>query len=322
VDYVLLAGSPLTFCRLFIAKRDITLQRFWETARICGFVPREFLNAVRSPVARERARTKISKAIESCKDIKEAIHAVAGDLVVPHRAFVVYPGDEYRSLVGCLVKPISEYAMDTIIMTLDERSADSSFNLYQSIQGSSLAAAFRGKIWERKVHGYFRRTATSSFTIRSLDSMSTRPWDFSKDAKHFDFGPPQMLADKIARCLAAGESAYLQPMSDNFASLGSIIYQPTDRLVGVQITDALIHPIKATGLSALQLLLEPKHALLAPLRPTVGKPWILLFVVPTPMENSFTRQNIEGVAANWSRKTVQYVLGLDGREVFKTSRGE
>ena len=322
MDYVPLVGSSLTFCRLFIAKRDITLQRFWETARICGFVPREFLNAVGSPVARAQVRTKILKAIESCKDIKEAIHAVAGDLAVPHRAFVVYPGDEYRSLVGCLVKPISEYAMDTIIMTLDERSADAAFNLYQSIQGSSLAAAFRGKIWERKVHGYFRRTATSSFTIRSLDSMSTRPWDFSKDVKHFDFGPPQMLGGEIARCVAAGESVYLQPMSNNFASLDSIIYQPTDRLVGVQITDAIIHPIKATGLSALQLLLKPKHALLAPLRPTVGKPWILLFFVPTPMENSFTRQNIEGVAANWSRKTVQYVLGLDGREVFKISRGE
>ncbi|KAF8238275.1 hypothetical protein L208DRAFT_1243387, partial [Tricholoma matsutake] len=191
---------------LFIAKRDITLQRFGETARICGFVPREFLNAAKSPVARAQAQTKISKAIESSRDIKEAIHAVAGDLAVPHRAFVVCPGDEYRSLVGCLVKPISEYAMDTIIMTLDERSADAAFNLYQSIQGSSLAAAFRGKIWERKVHGYFRRTATSSFTIRSLDSMSTRPWDFSKDVKHFDFGPPQMLAGEIARCVAAGES--------------------------------------------------------------------------------------------------------------------
>jgi hypothetical protein len=317
VDYVPLVCSSLTFSRLFIAKRDITLQRFWETARICGSVPREFLNAVESSVARVQVRAEISEAIESCKDIKEAIYAVAGDLAVPHRAFVIYPGDEYRSLVGCLVKPISEYAMDTIIMTLDERSADAAFNLYQSIQGSSLAAAFRGKIWERKVHGYFRRTATS-FTIRSLDGTSTRLWDFSKDMKHFDFGPPQMLAGEIARCVAAGESVYLQPISDNFASLDSIIYQPTDDLVGIQITDTLIHPIKATGLSALQLLLKPKHALLAPLRPTVGKPWILLFVVPTPMGNSFTRQNIEGVAAaNWSRKTVQYVLGLDRREVFR-----
>ena len=131
-----------------------------------------------------------------------------------------------------------------------------------------------------------------------------------------------MLAGEIARCVAAGESVYLQPMSDNFASLDSIIYQPTDPLVGMQITNALIHPIKATGLSALQLLLKPKHALLAPLRPTVGKPWILLFVVPTPMEKSFTRQKIEGVAANWNRKMVQYVLGLDEREVFKISRGE
>ena len=313
-----LSDSSLTFVRLFIAKKDITLRRFWETACICGFVPREFLKAAGSPVARAMVRTNISQAIEQCKDIKEAMISVAGNLVVPHCAFVVYPGDEYRSLVGCLVKPISEYAMDTIIMTLDERSADAAFNLYESIRGTSLAAAFRGKIWERKVQRYFRRTA-SSFAIRSLDDRPTRSWSLSKDVKHFDFGPPQMLAVEIERCVKAGESVYLQSTSDNFASLDSIVYQPTEPLIGIQITDALDHPIKATGLSSLQRLLKPKDTLLAGLRPTVRNPWILLFVVPTPMENSFTRQVITGVAVNWSRETSQYVLGLDQREVFHAS---
>lgn len=112
-------------------------------------------------------------------------------------------------------------------------------------------------------------------------------------------------------------SLYIQPISDNFASLDSIVYQPAEPLIGIQITDALIHPIKATGLSSFQQLLKPKDTLLAPLRPTIRKPWILLFIVPTPMENSFTRQDITGVAVNWSPKTSQYVLGLNQDSVFR-----
>ena len=292
------------------------MQRFWDTDRICGFVPREFLNAVESPAERAGVREKISKGIESCKDIKEAMKAVVGDLpvVVPHPAFVVYPCDEYKALVGCLVKPISEYAMDRIITTLDERSENGAFNLYKSIRGSSLAVAFRGQIWEHKVHEYFRRNV-ASFTIRSLDDASTRPWGLSEDVKHFDFGPCQMTTGELARRVEAGESVYLRPISDAFASLDSVIYQPTGPLVGIQVTDTLVHPIKATGLRVLQRLLNPTDASLAPLRPSVAKPWLLLFVVPTPMESSFTKQSIKG-AAIWSRQTVQYVLGLDPREVF------
>ena len=115
------------------------------------------------------------------------MYAIAGDLVVPNCAFAIYPADEYRLLIVHLVKPISEYIMDTIMMTLDQRGADAVFSLYESIWKCSLAAAFRGDIWERKVHAYFRRTA-SSFTIRSLNDRPTRSLDLSKNVKHFDFG--------------------------------------------------------------------------------------------------------------------------------------
>lgn len=109
-----------------------------------------------------------------------------------------------------------------------------------------------------------------------------------------------MLAGEIAQWVAAGESVYLQ---SNFASLDSIVYQPADFLVSIQITNALIHPIEATGLGALERLLKPEDASLAPLRPTIEKPWMLLFVAPAPMEDSFTRQGIQGVGTDWGQKT-------------------
>ena len=320
----------LYFFRLFIVKEDVTLQRFLATASICGFVPRIFLEAAVSPGALEQAKSDILGAIKSCKDIEDAIDAVVGDLVVPHRAFVIYPGDQDRLLLGCLVKPTSEYAIDTIMMILDLRGADAALDLYKSVQSSPRAAAFRGHIWERKVHNYFRHSAPS-FVIRSLDTLNnsttpnertipderkTRSLDLSKGMKYFAFGPPQMLAGKIAECVAEKEAVYLQ-LSQNFASLDSIIYQPNDPLVGIQITISDAHPIKVTDLSALQKLLKSKDPLLASLRPTVREPWILLFVVPTPMENSFSKQVFTGVPANWSKKTMQYVLGLDLHQVFR-----
>ena len=130
--------------------------------------------------------------------------------------------------------------------------------------------------------------------------------------KHSVFGPPQVLSGKIADCMATRKSGYFQPISDNFASLNSIIYQPNDPLIGIQVTNAAI---KTKGLKALQSLLQND---LSHLRPTSTNPWIILFVVPTSMEKSFTRQNITGDASTtWSKKTVQYVLGLDEHEAFK-----
>jgi hypothetical protein len=140
--------SSLSLSRLFIVEKDITLQRFWETAHICGFVPPHFLHAVKSPGALAQVQMNILEAIKSSEGIKDTIDAVAEGLVVQHCAFVVSPRHlEYRSLVCCLFEPISEYAMDAVIMTLDKRSED----LYKHIQGFPLTDAFRRKIREHKV---------------------------------------------------------------------------------------------------------------------------------------------------------------------------
>ncbi|KAF8340993.1 hypothetical protein F5887DRAFT_1224859 [Amanita rubescens] len=305
---------------LFIVEKDITLNRFWKTFEICGSVPRQFLQAAESREARKRVQVEISDAIQKSKDIEDAINGVVGDEVVPHPAFVVYPSNEARLLIGCHVKAISKGAMNTIIKILDRRNADAAFDLYQSTRGSSLAVPFRGNMWERKAHGYL---GACLFTIRSLDDMPDARLGLPEDIKYFAFGPPQELSGKIADCVNAKESVYLQPISDNFASLNSIIYQPNNPLIGIQITNASTHPIETKGLKALQSLLSPKNESLSPLRPTSEKPWIILFVVPKRMEKSFTRQSITGHdSAAWSKKTVQYVLGLDERQVFRPKFGD
>jgi hypothetical protein len=154
VHFVLFGLFAYCLYRLFIASPDITLKRFRMATDICGFIPREFLRAAVCPWEIENAQGEISLAIRSSKDIGIAIDAMAGDSK-PHRAFMLVPNSD-RTLLRSLITPVSEWAMETIITTLDERSADAVYNLYETIKGSSPAAAFRAKLWERRGHMFFR----------------------------------------------------------------------------------------------------------------------------------------------------------------------
>jgi hypothetical protein len=105
-----------------------------------------------SPDALRSAESRVLLAIRNCKDFSKAIEDVAGDLSVPHPAFMIYPGDERRKLLDCQIEPVSEWALGIIISTLDSRGAEAAYELYQRIEGSPVAASFRGQLWERKVH--------------------------------------------------------------------------------------------------------------------------------------------------------------------------
>ena len=155
VHFVLFGSFAYCLYRLFIASPDITLKRFRMATDICGFIPREFLRAAVSPWEIENAQEEISLAIRSSKDIGIATDAMAGDSK-PNRAFMLVP-DSDRSLLRSLVTPVSKWAMETILATLDERSADAAYNLYETTKGPPSAAAFRGKLWERRGH-MFRRS--------------------------------------------------------------------------------------------------------------------------------------------------------------------
>lgn len=116
--------------RLFIAGPDITLKRFRTATGICGFIPREFLRAAVSPWEVKNAQEEICLAIRSSKNIGIGTDAMAGDLKVPHSAFMLVPGSD-RTLLRSLITPVSEWAMETIVDTL---SADVVYNLYMRVR--------------------------------------------------------------------------------------------------------------------------------------------------------------------------------------------
>jgi hypothetical protein len=79
---------------------------------------------VKSSEELERAKSTIATAIHHCDDIGQAIKVSAGDLTIPHRAFMIYPLNKERRLLNCLIEPLSEWAFGIVIKTLDARDTE------------------------------------------------------------------------------------------------------------------------------------------------------------------------------------------------------
>jgi hypothetical protein len=271
-----------------------------------------------TPKDMEEAETVIRTAIDGCPNIGRAIENLVGDTPVPHRAFMIYPSNNRRKLSACLVKPVSDWALGVIIRTLDNQGLQAALDLYQQTEGSVRAASFRGQLWERKVQRYFCSGNALSFTIRCLedDDSSTMEWNISKTMSTYDFGSSHMLSGYLKQCVADKKPGYFRPKSDNFASFDAIMYQPNSPLFPVQISQQKHHGIKLKGPKLLQKSLLRSDAMLKRLRPLVDAPWIVVFVLPKPMETTFKKQKFIPRARIWKAKTKQYVLGLDRRAVF------
>jgi hypothetical protein len=306
----------LTSCRLHLSDKDVTLRRLQRAVKFCGYIPRRLLDAIRSSNTLRTAESAARGAIETSDKIEKALDAAVGDVTVPHGAFTMYPGDENRKLVDCLVEPISGWVWGQILSTLESRSLENAYKFYLKIEGSRYAAPLRGRMWERVVLRYFHYTETLSFTIQSLENGNIKEWAPFKDMTTFDFGPPRRLADHLKKCIIDNKAGFFRPKSKIFKSFDAIFYEPGEPLSLAQITENYLHFEKLSGLQDLQRLLSRRDGVLKSVRPSVASPWILLFIVPQPMDSTFPKQKQKPDVRIWHRKTRQYVLGLDKAAVF------
>jgi len=118
VTSVLIYFRLLIFHRIFLSQYDITLRRLRKAAKFCGFNRRQSFGAATSPENLGLAENKVFRAIRGCQDIGVAVADVTQDHGLEY-AFTIYPSDESRRLVLCLVKPVSEWALGIIISTLE-----------------------------------------------------------------------------------------------------------------------------------------------------------------------------------------------------------
>ena len=132
--------------------------------------------------------------------------------------------------------------------------------------------------------------------VRDKVWLDTRDIKMDQPSKKLDYKRVQMLV-KL--------SCYLKPLSHNFATFNSFLYQPKILLpdckspIGFQITTASEHLICILGFKELQVCLNPKIFVFKALQPTLAENLILLFIVPEPMVTSFQKMQFKGKAAHW-----------------------
>jgi len=135
-----------------------------------------------------------------------------------------------------------------------------------------------------------------------------------------------MFQATLKSAVLGGESCYLKPLSTNFGSIDSVLYDPNfirgglRPLIGLQMTDAQKHDISVKGLAMIQKSLHPKDPSLKSLRPSSTQKWIICFVVPAPMGVSFVKQGFKDPVgkSHWDSKISQHVLELPTEEVWKS----
>jgi hypothetical protein len=270
-------------------------------------------------------------AIRDVGDVAAALDQVHGHgTLIPHRLFEIYPAPASRSWESCLVRPVSEWAFDQLLTEMESQDERAAFKLYQQIQGTTDAAAFCGKIWERQVHKFFRSIQKPTpFRIFSLvDRDHYLDIEFSSDTSHHAFGPNQEFGGLLASSVKDQKSCYLKPLNQNFATFDSFLYQhgfnhghnDFQPLLGFQITDASDHPISLSGLTTTQTACRLAIPELKALRPSAQHKWIVVFVVPASMEAAFRVQNIKPESKHWESKIAQYVMGLERKQVWPEAR--
>jgi hypothetical protein len=142
--------TPSTYflCRLFLLPLDIPFKRLHAAVQVCGNTPRRCLTAAVSDNTLEPAKADIIKAITGIEDMEKTIRNVHGDRSFPHRVFEIYPRPDTKLFSLCLVRPVSRWAFNELMIEMKKRDKDAAYKFYKQIQGTPNAAAFRGLTWE------------------------------------------------------------------------------------------------------------------------------------------------------------------------------
>lgn len=115
------------------------------------------------------AETILFRAIRDCEDIGDAVSDVTQELSVLDYAFTIYPRDKRRMLLLCLVEPVSDWALDVVISTLELRGKKDS--LAQRIKRTPPG---KWQLWQCKVHEDFYSGNTSSSVLPQRNRSSSR----------------------------------------------------------------------------------------------------------------------------------------------------
>jgi len=236
-----------------------------------------------------------------------------GDATVSHSIFKITPKDESRILAECEFHIVSRWAFERFTVTYELSDALEATAFYRRISTAPLAASLWGHVFEAKVLDHIS-TRGYDFEIRGLTSPGITRWTCpgpiprSNFLRELDF--VRELGDSVRD---NKDSLHLVPSVRNFTAVDSILYTRNEVLTFIQCTVGKKHGIAAAGLVDLRSWLKIGTPL-GPLRPSITKPWRLIFIVPPSQASTFKPQPLEGNDKDRNSlagKVNQYVLGLD-----------
>lgn len=311
----------IRFFSIFLHPLDLTFRRLRESVSYFGYNPRRcFIASQSKPKLRqlqEEIQIKI-RCILPGISILTLLNGAFTTRGVSHSIFELKPSDEVRLLSSCQIGAVSPWALDALLNEYETRTADAAAEFYISIADKPFAGSLRGRLMERQVLKYFDTfPGPHDFPMRSLASSAVSTWTYPGPAKRVTF-ESRSFTPSLISAVEAKQPQHLVPSDPNFAAVDSILYNPAEGLVCIQVTIKKDHPVAVSGLRRIQAWLK-RGTPLGDLRPSIsGKHWPLIFVVPEAMAPDYKLQDFEGDTNKfeWANKVDQYVVGINENVVW------
>jgi hypothetical protein len=267
-------------------------------------------------------------AVEGITDLSQLVkfmdRAKLPDQRATHHIFDIVAGDSLL-YVDAHLRPRSDWALDLILEALQKKEKSQQEAFHDLIAPNSIASGFFGCLWKRHVHDFFQehQGMQQTLMLRELGATSNEvQWTLT--IQHSNYFPSMKLFSKLQTAVEDKKTSYLQPFSESYPTIDSMIctLTPFDNnvcsLVLLQIATNR-HYLKVKGLQMLQHQICCS-SLADCLRPSKKNPWAIIFVVPDDRAQNFTElQSLQGTAHDidiWQAKTRQFVLPLSRIQVY------
>ena len=304
------------FFSIFLHPLDLTFGQLRESVSYFGYNPRLCFTASQSKSNLRQLEEQIRNKIRFISQNTSILTLLTGTFMtrgVSHSIFELAPSDNMRLLSSCQVRAVSPWALDALLKECENRAVDAVADFYIAIADKPYAESLRGRLWERQVLKYFETfPGPHNFSMRSLASSAASTWTYPGLAKRATF-ESRSFAPLLTSAVEAAEARHLVPSDPNFPAVGSILYNPAEGLVCIQVTTKDIHPVAVSGLKRIQAWLKCGTPL-GVLRPSILREhWPLIFVVPEIIAPRYKLQNFQGDTntCEWAKKVDQYVVGID-----------
>jgi hypothetical protein len=303
------------FFRIFLHPLDISVELLKESTGYFGYNPRLCFNAAQSVQALESKKGEVMFRIINVADeernTSQLLHLhQRGNSDVSHLIFVNFPKNKDRLFTQCKFGGVSKWALDLLLERYKTRRADVAADFYEDISRAPKTATLWGHVFESLALGHLDDANTNfEFSIRRLTSTEEETWTIHDGPHRFNFRGVSDFLDGITKAVDEQTPLHLVPISRNFMTVDSIVYDPNGALTCIQVTVRREHDILVEGLKRIQSWLKQP---LDNLRPSRTIPWRFVFIVPSD-QKTFKSQRLIGDTARgeWAGKVHQYVLRLD-----------